>query len=224
MLSVSEVLNAGVGGNNTRMLLERLDADVLAQHPDLVLLMVGTNDALNTSCLLPIDEYRTNLHTLCSRIRDVASLLLMTILPCDVPSLLLRHAAHEYGDVPPEERITQVNQAIRSYAAVQQIPLVDTHSIFTAIGYVGDGENSLIRNAANCGIADGVHPTADGYRVIATTVFQAILDHQLPTQRIVCFGDSITYGAHMQGEGTADGETYPGFLRQMLIQHQSVNR
>ncbi|HEX2949579.1 MAG TPA: GDSL-type esterase/lipase family protein, partial [Armatimonadota bacterium] len=46
MLSVSEVLNAGVGGNNTRMLLERLDADVLAQHPDLVVLMVGTNDAL----------------------------------------------------------------------------------------------------------------------------------------------------------------------------------
>jgi hypothetical protein len=25
-------------------------------------------------------------------------------------------------------------------------------------------------------------------------------------------GDSITYGSHMVGEGTATGETYPAFL------------
>ena len=34
--------------------------------------------------------------------------------------------------------------------------------------------------------------------------------------RIACFGDSITYGVYVAGEGTASGETYPAFLARKL--------
>jgi lysophospholipase L1-like esterase len=39
-----EVVNSGVPGDDARMMLDRLDRDVLAQHPDLVIWQVGTND------------------------------------------------------------------------------------------------------------------------------------------------------------------------------------
>ena len=44
-----EVINAGVGGNSSANLLKRVHEDVIAKQPDLVILMVGTNDAL-TRC------------------------------------------------------------------------------------------------------------------------------------------------------------------------------
>ncbi|MCK6579085.1 MAG: GDSL-type esterase/lipase family protein [Anaerolineae bacterium] len=42
-------INAGVGGNTVINLLRRLDDDVLAQHPDAVLVMIGGNDAVSYS-------------------------------------------------------------------------------------------------------------------------------------------------------------------------------
>jgi hypothetical protein len=47
-------------------------------------------------------------------------------------------------------------------------------------------------------------------------VFAAIRAHGLPTAVTVCFGDSITFGQHVDGEGTATGGTYPGVLARML--------
>ena len=32
----------------------------------------------------------------------------------------------------------------------------------------------------------------------------------------MCLGDSITFGAHMPGQGTTCGETYPAWLSVML--------
>lgn len=40
------VLNRGVGGETARRMLERVAADVVAAHPDLVIWQVGTNDVL----------------------------------------------------------------------------------------------------------------------------------------------------------------------------------
>lgn len=42
-------INAGVGGNTVINLLRRLDADVLANEPDAVLVIVGGNDAVSYS-------------------------------------------------------------------------------------------------------------------------------------------------------------------------------
>jgi len=55
------VVNAGRGGHNSRNLLARLDRDVLAHEPTLVVVMVGTNDVLNHGNAVPLREYRANL-------------------------------------------------------------------------------------------------------------------------------------------------------------------
>ena len=212
-----EVINAGIGGHNSRNLLKRLDSDVLAHRPDVVVLMVGSNDMLNSGNSVPLGEYEKNLDTLAKRIdRAGAKLMLTTIPPCHVPYLLERHEPDFFGSEGPAAKIARANGAIHRLAKSQEIPLVAIHAVFAALGNVGVSPKSLIRNEANSGSRDGVHPTPEGYRVLATAVFQAIRSEGWAPKRVVCFGDSITFGAHVEGAGTATGETYPAFLLRLL--------
>ena len=212
-----EIINAGVGGNNSRALLARLKEDVLSRDPSLVILMVGTNDALNSEALVPLDEYRENLDLLVARcIASGSRVLLATIIPFHEPALMTRHQASAYGEMPPTQRHAAVINAIRDCSQKHSLPLAEVNTVFTALGNTGEDASSLLRNPANSGVVDGVHPTAQGYALIAAVIFQTILDHRLPTSRVVCLGDSITMGIAMQGEGTATGDTYPGRLANML--------
>lgn len=212
-----EVINSGAGGHNTRRLLARVDTVVAASKPDVVLLMVGTNDALNSKAMVPVDEYRKNILTLIEKFRAAkAQPILMTILPCHAPYLIERHGEEAFAKESPDERIAAINTAIREIAAAEKLPLIDIHHIYTAIGEPGDGANSLLKNTANSNSTDGVHPTLDGYRVIATAAFQKLQSLENAPTRILCFGDSITFGAGMEGAGTAIGDSYPGLLAKLL--------
>ena len=213
----STVFNRGVGGNNSANLLARVDAQVVALKPDLVVLMVGTNDMLNSGNSVPLDKYEANLNTLADKITGSGSrLVLMTIPPCHEPLLLTRHPAEFYARRSPGEKIEDANRVIRRIAKERKIPLVDLHRLFDRVGAVGESPESLIRNPANSGASDGVHPTPDGYRMIAVAVYQAICDHDLPTGRVVCFGDSITFGSGASQPGTTQGESYPAWLQRLL--------
>jgi len=213
----TEVINAGKGGNNTRHLLKRVDHVLAESKPDLVVLMVGTNDALNSRAMVPADEYRRNLLELIGKFRAAkAHMVLMTIVPCYGPYVIERHGEEPFAEQSPDEHVAAINAVIRDVAATGKLPLVDLNHVFTAIGEPGDGESSLLRNEANSKSRDGVHPTREGYRVIATAAFQAIEAMQEKPQRVLCFGDSITFGAGMEGAGTATGDAYPGMLARLL--------
>ena len=213
----SVVINAGIGGNNSWNLLARLDKDVLAQKPELVVMLVGSNDVLNSGNSVPLDKYRQNLTQLAQRITDSGSkLVLMTLPPCYETYLLERHPAKFFGEDGPAGRIAKANQIVRQIAEERDIPLVDVNELFTKIGKVGPTKESLMRNEVNAGARDGVHPTPEGYRHIADAILKVIRKNDLPTQHVVCFGDSITFGAHVLGAGTATGATYPAFLSRAL--------
>ena len=77
-----EVINAGVGGNSSANLLPRVHEDVIAKHPDLVILMVGTNDALNSQKLTAPEVFVANLEKLVTEMTGSGSeVILMTIPP-----------------------------------------------------------------------------------------------------------------------------------------------
>ncbi|WP_018630973.1 SGNH/GDSL hydrolase family protein [Niabella aurantiaca] len=50
-----------------------------------------------------------------------------------------------------------------------------------------------------------------GNNTMALSVFDCIRCNGLPTEQIVCFGDSIT-----RGDGSNDRESYPGYLNKLL--------
>ncbi|MEU4842674.1 SGNH/GDSL hydrolase family protein [Nocardia testacea] len=59
------IVNAGVNGNTSADLLDRLDTDVLACRPDAVVVLVGTNDVRADVAL---DTYRDNLTAIADRV------------------------------------------------------------------------------------------------------------------------------------------------------------
>lgn len=203
------VINSGVGGNNTVDLLGRIEKDCYAHNPKLTVLMVGTND-MNSVKHVPLPQYTENLDKMVKGIKSTGSkVLLMTILPTYEPYLFTRHPVAFYEPEGPSGRRKQVNEVIKSVAALNKIHLLDLGARFETIGKVGTDKDSLIKNEANSNKTDGIHPTANGYRFIGLAVYDYIVYNKLPQTQIVCFGDSITHG---------DGptESYPGYLKKLL--------
>ncbi|MGA1238801.1 MAG: SGNH/GDSL hydrolase family protein [Limisphaerales bacterium] len=75
------IINGATGGDSTRQGLERLDAKVLHQNPDLVLIGFGMND--HNIHGVPLPEFTHNLATIIERIRQETSaeVLLFSAFP-----------------------------------------------------------------------------------------------------------------------------------------------
>lgn len=213
-----KVFNAGVNGNTTVNLLARLERDVLSKKPGLVILMVGTNDMLHTDKSLTMAQYEQNYQELITRIRKESDVVLMTIPPIYVPYVIQRKPQFQADPTAPQKRIDSANQVIRALATRNKCVLLDLNKILTACGGADTTRDGLFQNEANIGIADGVHPNPNGYRVIATAVYQTVLVQKPGTKSVVCFGDSITCGYRVKGQGKAEGETYPAVLNRLLNQ------
>jgi acyl-CoA thioesterase-1 len=140
-------------------------------------------------------------------------IILVTIPPC------LEEFVAKREKCTPEEtknlmpRINEINKVIVKLGSEYDLPVADFNAIFT-----GDlrSKKSMLRNPLNSGSTDGVHPTPGGYLKLAVMLKNIIDRHGLPTGRIACIGDSITYGVHVKGSGSNTGETYPGQLLKLL--------
>lgn len=204
------VINAGIPGNATADVLARLDR-ITAERPDLVCLMLGTNDMLNSSKGVTPTAYRDNLLKIIERLRNAAgAVLLITIPPCIDAYLIERHGKEFFREHSPTDKIAQANALLREIAPIHMLPLIELNAVLST------DKDRYLRQLSNCGEADGVHLTPDGYAVMAALVFDCIQSHGLPFAKTVCLGDSITYGVFVEGAGTDTGECYPGRLRSLL--------
>lgn len=214
----AQVINAGVSGNTSADLLKRLDRDVLVRHPHLVVVMVGTNDMLNSEKMLSYDEYEYNLNQMVRRIRSSgAEVVLMSPPPVDTVYLFQRHSRKLYAD-PPNMKLETIRRRMAQIAQTEQLGYLDIYQIFSDHGVHGHNEDQYIRNEQNSGVPDGVHPTALGYELIAICLLQYLKNQDILSEdaKIVCFGDSITYGAGVEHGGTIQGENYPAVLSALL--------
>lgn len=210
------VFNAGKNGNNTTNLLKRVDKDVLQRSPDIVVMMVGTNDMFNPRNHLNVKEYEKNYQKLITVIKKHAKLVLMTIPPVYAPYIIKRKPMFHFGPDGLALKVDSANAVIRQLALKNNCTLIDLNRILTACGGPDTAKNGLFQNRANFGIADGVHPTYNGARVIAAAVYRTIRMMKPEAKRIICFGDSITRGYRLKGEGTTEGHTYPAILKRMF--------
>lgn len=205
------VINAGIGGNTSLDLLERIEKDCLSHNPELTVLMVGTND-MNSMKYIPINEFEKNLRRIVGRILESGSqIVLMNLLPVHEPYLFTRHKPEFYLPEGHKGRLTEMNQLIEKIANEYQLSFLDIHRIFAKVGNVGTDKLSLIKNMENSNVTDGLHPTSHGYRMMGLCVYHHIVHNKLPKNNIVCFGDSITYG-----DGSIDNQSYPAYLKKLL--------
>jgi lysophospholipase L1-like esterase len=211
-----EVLNKGIGGNTTRDGLRRYARDVKQTKPDHLILYFGMNDALNSGKLVPLADFRTNLQEMIDRAGKlpVKTLILVTPNPIVATYVQKRHPKHPQKDLAAW--LEEYDQVVRELAKKNHLPLADLRTCFLDAEPNVEAKDSLVRNIANSKSADGVHPTPAGYKVMAKLIADTLGDAVKPGDRVVCFGDSITFGAHVKGAGTATGETYPARLAALL--------
>lgn len=133
------ILNAGVSGDTTAGGLSRIDW-LLGQHPDVVVVALGSNDGLRA---LPVDQTEKNLREIIRRSQATGARVLL--LGMKMPP--------NYG---PEytESFEGIYTAI---AKDMNVPLVPF--LLEGVG----GERSLNQ-------ADGIHPTAKGQEILAKNV------------------------------------------------------
>ncbi len=210
------VYNSGFPGDTTLELLKRFDRDVTQHSPNVVVLLVGSNDMFYPGHMLDLATYQKNLNTLLDRIKYIGAQAVLMTAPRFLKNFLIENFPETINHpVSLEERLDTLNRTIRETADERDIPLVD---VYTLIDPVDDTVSSLVLNPANSGKNDGMHMTAAGYRVIAENVYKTLKVNYPGAKSIVCFGDSITYGVYMPGKGSAapDALTYPGQLCKLL--------
>lgn len=208
-IEAAEIINAGVGGNRSSQLLKRLDRDVLSKKPTVVVMMVGTNDRLNSGGFIPIKEYRKNVNTLIDKIEAGGAKVVLMTPPTCLPELLYtRHDFKKYKDQAPNDRMKEVREVLLKIAKKRKLPLVDFQDYLLTHNIAGPEKTSVLRNPANSGIKDGVHLTPAGYQLLAKLVAEKIKAEGLDTTKIICFGDSLTKGSAKVN--------YPAYLNEIL--------
>ena len=211
------ISNLGKGGASSGDILKYQLKQAIQLKPDIAIVLAGTNDMINSGKLSSYDNYEKNMRSIVNALKKSGSaVILVTIPPCEERILFMRHKPELFGDETPNKRILNANKIIEKIAEEEKIPLADFFSLVKKKG-MGETKTSLIKNMANSGTMDGVHPTAEGYLMLAEIISQIISENKLPWKKIVCIGDSITYGASMKGAGTATGDTYPAKLSEFLI-------
>ncbi len=147
------LFNAGVSGNTTADALARLDADVLAHRPHLVVMKFGMNDTAR----LTADAFRANLHTLCDRIRAAGSDL-----------LLLTPNAVETGDAGrPPEKVAAYAAIVREVGCERGLPVADVHAAFSRVQASAPADWLRL-------MSDTIHPNLRGHALIAATAAAAL--------------------------------------------------
>lgn len=138
------VLNRGVGGNTTRDALARLERDVLAVNPRLVVMQFGINDsAVDVWQDPPVtvprvarEDYVANLRQLVHAVRRHGSavVLMTTNRVYWGPIVRERYGRPPYDPTDPEGFnrlwLDGYNTALREVAAAEHVPLVDLNQAY----------------------------------------------------------------------------------------------
>ena len=156
------VINAGIGGENTRGALARLQTDVLERNPDLVTVLLGTADASENKGV-PIEEYENNLTSIIKQITPPKTLLISSP-PIDIVCLSARKKAFPKSNFVTEENLAK-------YVAVAAKVADSTNSHFLDLW-------TIMQSQANYSIflqlKDGVHFNQQGYEFFVPILLDKI--------------------------------------------------
>ena len=143
-----ELFNAAICGDTSTDLVRRLEVDVLALRPDLVVIGIGTNDALGK---MEPEQYRENMTMLIRSIQEHKAKVLL-ILPSPM------------GDEKREEKLLAFIQVLRELAVTYDLPVADAHGLFQQ--WAKDGKSVVG--------SDGVHHGPDGFACMGRAVLDGL--------------------------------------------------
>ncbi len=156
-----KMINAGIGGNNTDQMLERLNRDVLSHQPDTVIIMAGLNDAAyvdpgpiaRTWPRVSAERFEANLTRIVrASKKSGAKVILLTPNPMTARYLYSNMGYYHGNDI--NHALGLYHTAMVEVSRNEAVCLVD---VFDA----------MIRHPERDGmLPDGVHPNPDGHKFI----------------------------------------------------------
>jgi lysophospholipase L1-like esterase len=143
------VINEGLGGARSTYGVRMINTYLNRYKPGYVLLMFGTNDIGESF----EDEILENLRQMLNQAKENKTVpILATLTPVSG------------SRIGKKSTIIRVNDSIRSLTSQEAIPLADVATAFNwNDGYL---------------MSDGLHPTAEGYDIIAKTFYDAIMEFE----------------------------------------------
>jgi lysophospholipase L1-like esterase len=146
-----EVDWVATGGHTVPDLLKRVDKDVIAKKPTIVVIQIGCNDARR----IPAETFRTGLVELIDKLQAAG----IQVVQCSLTSVGEKHDGTNQHDAKLEE----FAQIARDVAKEQDVPLNDLRKAFVAYWKEHNREN------APSGILtyDGNHFNDAGHRFVA---------------------------------------------------------
>lgn len=160
------VINTAISGNTTKNILDGFKQRVIRFQPDVVVLMIGTNDAAVRNNI-SIDQFEKNLTVLIGNIRETGAIpVLLT------PTPIIIDKAPERKDL--EKYVVK----IREIALQNNVVLVDNWLIWNT-DLQEKYSNSVNRKLLN----DPLHPNGYGHQEIAIALFKklSIFETNAPT-------------------------------------------
>jgi acyl-CoA thioesterase-1 len=169
-------VNVGIGGERTDQAVKRLDRDVLARKPRVVVIMYGTNDSYvdpgREGSRISAEAYRENLKQLVERIRSAgATPMLMT-----EPRWGAKAKKNGLGE-HPNDRLEQFMHACREVARETKTPLVDNYADWLSAEEAGQDLGQWT--------TDQCHPNPAGHARIADLLAPALRAVLLPDPALV---------------------------------------
>lgn len=162
------VINAGIGGITAGGSLSRLDSQVLAHNPDLVIVCFGLND-VNGS----LEDYLSALRTIFTRIAEsgaeqifMTPNMLNTYVAEDAPAQYLDYAKVT-ADMQNSGKMDKYIAAAIAVAKEMQISVCDCYSKWKALAMTQD-VTYLLANRIN-------HPTSEMHELFADALYELIM-------------------------------------------------
>jgi lysophospholipase L1-like esterase len=154
-------VNRGISGQITGEMLGRMKADALDVKPQAMVVLAGTNDLARGVAVQTVEN---NLYMIASLAKAQGiKVILASITPVNGANIAVR----------PPEKIIEINKYMQDLCAREGYVYLN---YFDALK---DGEGHIPKELA----ADGLHPNADGYKIMAPLV-QAAIDKSLASSTV----------------------------------------
>lgn len=147
-----QMINAGISGHTTVNALARIEKDVIARKPHLVVVMFGMNDVTR----VPIETFEKNMRDIVDRCQKIGAAVVLC-----TPNGVSANADR------PEEKLETFAHVVRGVAARKQLPLVD---------FLKDWQQFRDQDPVgwSLNMSDAIHPNMNGHVRFAELIAESI--------------------------------------------------